>query len=160
MKDMAIVILKSTRDRLAAKIKKIKDDISQNTKDIGEAAAKGDLSENAEYDAAKERQVMLFHALRHWEGYVGGRSVDSNEIKDNQAVFGTNVTLKNMKKDFEETFQLVGPVEYELELYPNIMTYTSPLAQLLLNKTVGDEVEFEARRGIITYKITSLSKIK
>ncbi len=153
---MALVLLRSTFEKLLDRIDKIKLDIAQNSKDIGEAASKGDLSENAEYDAAKERQVMLFQSLRHWEEYLGARIIEEKNIKGDQVVYGTEVTAKNLRTNAEEIFQLVGPVEYELELFPNIMTYTSPLGQAMMNKKVGETAEFESRRGKLQYEILKI----
>ena len=157
---MAIVLLRATHDKLLKRIDKIESDISQNSKDIGEAASKGDLSENAEYDAAKERQSMLFQQLRHWEEFLGARIIEESSIKGDEVVYGTEVVAENQKNGKIETFQLVGSAEYELELYPNIMTYTSPLGQAMMNKKIGAYAKFDSRKGRIEYEIKEIRIIQ
>jgi len=157
---MASVLLKSTYFKLLDRIDRIKEDIAQNSKDIGEAASKGDLSENAEYESAKERQSMLFQNLRHWEEYLGARMIEENSIRGNEVVYGTCIRVKNEKNGQEEEFNIVGPVEYELELYPNIMTYTSPLGQSAMNCKVGDRFSFESRKGRSDYTILDIGVIR
>ena len=156
---MALVLLRSTYYKLLDRIDRIKEDIAQNSKDIGEAASKGDLSENAEYESAKERQSMLFQNLRHWEEYLGARMIEESSIKGNEVVYGTCIKVRNDKTGREETFNVVGPVEYELELYPNIMTYTSPLGQSAMNRKVGDSFSFENRKGRTDYTILDIGAI-
>ncbi len=140
---MRTVILKDAYNVLLEKIKEIKNDIKQNSKDIARAADFGDISENAEYDAAKERQSELLLSLRNLEAYTKARIIEEKDINIEVISFGTTVRLYDLVNDEIATYTLAGPVEFELEIYPSIMTFTSPLGQALIGKKKGDIVDIE-----------------
>ncbi len=138
---MTIAIMKDTHEELRRRVEELRKDIKQNSEDISEAASFGDLSENAEYDSAKERQSMLHYKLNQLQKYMNVEIFDENDITTDVVSFGTVVTLRNNDSGELIEYTVVGPAEYEMENYPNIMTYTSPLAKAMIGKKVGEMVE-------------------
>ncbi|NIS17175.1 MAG: transcription elongation factor GreA, partial [Aliifodinibius sp.] len=138
---MRTVILKDAYDTLVKRIEQIKKDIRQNSKEIGRAAELGDLSENAEYDAAKEKQSELFSTLNNLETYLKARLIEEKDINTEVVSFGTRVRLFDMNKHKIVSYVVAGPVEFELEIYPSIVTFTSPLGQGLIGKKKGQVVD-------------------
>jgi transcription elongation factor GreA len=140
---MRTVILKDAYDTLVKRIEQIKKDIRLNSKEIGRAAELGDLSENAEYDAAKEKQSELFSTLNNLETYLKARLIEEKDINTEVVSFGTRVKLFDMNKHKIVSYVVAGPVEFELEIYPSIVTFTSPLGQGLIGKKKGQVVDIE-----------------
>lgn len=140
---MRTVILKDAYDTLVKRIEQIKKDIRQNSKEIGRAAELGDLSENAEYDAAKEKQSELFSTLNNLEKYLKARLIEEKDINTEVVSFGTRVKLFDMNNHKIVSYVVAGPVEFELEIYPSIVTFTSPLGQGLIGKKKGQIVDIE-----------------
>jgi transcription elongation factor GreA len=138
---MQVPILKSTYKTLTEKVASLKKDIDGNSKDIGGAAALGDLKENSAYHSARERQVLLLERMQRFQQYLRGRVVDLSGGTPERVSFGTSVTVIDSETRAERVYNIVGPVEYELDLLPDIVTFSAPLAKLLLGKKVGDSVE-------------------
>ena len=120
---------------------------------IAEARAHGDLSENAEYHAAREQQSFL-------EGRIGmietaladAQIIDVTTLNANgKVVFGTTVKLVNVENDEEVTYQIVGEIEADIE--KSLISVTSPIARALIGKEVDDIVEVNAPSGVIEYEI-------
>ncbi len=145
--------LAALRDRLR-QIKSV--ERPQNVRDIEEARAHGDLSENAEYHAAKERQGHLETELRSVEDKLArAQVVDPATLSGDKVVFGATVTVVNLDTDEEVTYQIVG--EDESDLKGGRISYRSPLARALIRKEEGDEVVFQAPGGTRTYEILEVS---
>lgn len=140
---MQIPVLKSTHKILTEKIASLKKDIDGNSKDIGDAAALGDLKENSAYHSAKERQVLLLEKMQRFKGYLKGKIIDPGSSTPDKVSFGTCVIVVDTKTAAEHTFNIVGPVEYELEIMPDMVTIAAPVARLLMSKQVGDVIEFK-----------------
>jgi transcription elongation factor GreA len=125
-------------------------------KRIAAARDLGDLSENAEYHAAREDQGML-QAKINWltDQLARAQIIDQASLPRDSVVFGARVRIKNLDSGKEETYQLVGPGQ---EDYTNnkILT-TSPRGQGLLGKKVGDTVEFTVPKGTFRYKVLGIS---
>jgi transcription elongation factor GreA len=153
---MAIAIMRDTHEELVQRIQELKQEIRDNTQDIKEAAAQGDLSENAEYDSAKERQSMLHYKLNQLQMYMNVEIFDESDINTETVSFGTRVVLDDNKSGETITYNLVGPAELELENYSNIMTYTSPLAKAMLGKEIGDTVEIKKPDKHLSYTIKDI----
>jgi len=153
---MAIAIMKDTHKKLRERINDLRQEIQQNSEDISEAASFGDLSENAEYDSAKERQSMLHYKLKQLEQYMNVEIFHEEDINTDVVSFGTVVTLEDNKNGGEQEYCVVGPAEYELENYPNIMTYTSPLAKAMIGKKVGDKVEIKKPNKHLLFTIKDI----
>jgi transcription elongation factor GreA len=127
----------------------------KNIKDISEARAHGDLSENAEYDAAKEKQSLIAARINELKNAIA--KADVIEIGDDPAdrvVFGSTVLLCNLKTDEEITYQLLG--SYESDPENGKISVTSPLGQALIGKEEGDEVKIRTPGGIQEYEILEI----
>jgi len=123
---------------------------------IEEARAHGDISENAEYDAAKEEYQFLQKKLAELEEQV--KQCEVVEVKKNPngvVDFGGRVALKNLDTDEEAAYTVVGP--YESDLERGRISMSSPLGRALLGKSVGDEVTFSAPGGERTYEIKKIT---
>lgn len=105
---------------------------------IAEARAQGDLSENAEYDAAKERQGFIEGRIAELESKLAhAQIIDPKEIEqDGRVVFGTTVELVDIESDKKSVYQIVG--EDEADLKENKISISSPIARALIGKSVGD----------------------
>ena len=140
---MSNVILRDTYNLLVNKIKELKEEVRENSKQIGAAADFGDLRENAEYKAAKEQQSMLFSKLNRLEPYLTAIIIEKKEIDPEVVSYGTTVKLQDLVTQKVVSYTFVGPVEYELEIYPSIVTFTSPLGKALVGKKKGESVDIE-----------------
>lgn len=124
---------------------------------IAEARGHGDLSENAEYDAAKEAQSHLEMKIGKLENLLSrAKVVKPEEIPDNEVYVLCSVQVMDLKHNEEITFTLVSPDESDFEL--DKISITSPLGKALLGKKVGDTVTVEVPGSKIEYKILKISK--
>lgn len=120
---------------------------------IAEARAQGDLSENAEYESAKERQAFIEGRIADLEGKLGSAQiVDPSEIHaDGRVVFASTVDLENLETGEKVTYQIVGLDEADIKEAK--VSVTSPIARALIGKQAGDVVEVQAPSGIREYEI-------
>jgi len=142
--------------RLREELKRLKEvDLPQVVKDIGVAREHGDLSENAEYHAAKERQGLIVMRIGNIENALNRAEViDISKIQSHRVQFGARVTVSNVDSGEESTFQILGPEEAKLEL--GQISVASPLAKGLLGKEVGDEVRLQMPAGPRVYEILEI----
>ena len=120
------------------------------------ARAHGDLSENAEYHAAKERQGMIEGRIMDLNDKLGRAEViDCTSVSVERAVFGTIVTLMDMDTDKEITYQLLGPEEADVK--KGSISVLSPLGKSILGKEPGDEVITKTPGGIREFEIVEIS---
>ena len=126
---------------------------------IAEARDKGDLSENAEYDAAKELQGQIEGRIAELEGKIGALQViDPRELNaGDKIVFGATVELEDEETGETKTYQIVG--DDEADIRENKVSISSPLARSLIGKFEGDEAKCPAPKGVITYAIVSVQYI-
>ena len=123
---------------------------------IAEAREKGDLKENAEYDAAKEAQGILEAKIAQLEGQVASaRIVDISSIDTSKVSILTKVTITNVATKKTVTYQIVG--EKEADLKAGKISVNSPIGKGLLGKTVGDVAEVQAPTGLIKFKVENIS---
>ena len=122
-------------------------------KAISEARAHGDLKENAEYHAAREKQGFVEARIRDIEAKLSTSQVIdiSNIPNEGKVIFGATVTVIDVVSDNATTYQIVGEDEAEIKL--GKVSITSPLARSLVGKMVGDEVAVNTPSGEITYEI-------
>ena len=120
---------------------------------IAEAREKGDLSENAEYDAAREEQGHIEGRIAELEGKIPALQVIDPKTVDagDRIVFGATVTLYNEDDDASVTYQIVG--DDEADIKQNLISVSSPIARALIGKFEGDVVKFMAPKGEVTYEI-------
>lgn len=125
-------------------------------KAIAEAREKGDLSENAEYDAAKNAQGMLEMKINEMEKvFANARIIDQSQLDISKVTVLSNVTIKNMKNNNEVTYKLVA--EAEANLKEKKISVTSPIGTGLLGKSIGDIAEVQTPAGMIQFKIVNIS---
>ena len=125
---------------------------------IAEARDKGDLSENAEYDAAKEAQGLLETRIAKLEADVGNaRILNESEMDTSTVHLLTKVTIKNTVNDMEMTYAIVS--ESEADLAAKKISASSPIGKGLLGKKVGDIVDIEIPNGIIHFEILEITKL-
>ena len=157
---MQVPILKSTYDILNEKITEIEKEIKENSKDIGAAAALGDLKENAEYHAAKEKQVLLFERMQRLKSYLNSKIVDLSGSVPETVTFGCSVTVVNTITKESHTYNLIGPAEFDLELMSDMVTIGAPVTRLLVTKKVGDIVNFKFGSIDWTGEITEIKGLE
>ena len=125
---------------------------------IAEARAHGDLSENAEYHAAKERQSFIEGQITEIEDLIARAEViDVSALSGDTIKFGATVTLVDIETDEERTYQIVGEVESDIK--EGRLSIISPLARALIGKSEGDDVDFAAPGGQRAYEILSVKYV-
>jgi transcription elongation factor GreA len=123
---------------------------------IAEAREKGDLSENAEYDAAKDAQGMLELKINDLEKVLANaRVLDTNDLDNSKVTVLANVTIKNVKTKKEITYKLVN--ESEADLKEKKISVSSPMGQGLLGKSVGEIAVVESPAGSIEFEVISIN---
>jgi transcription elongation factor GreA len=126
------------------------------SKAIAEAKEKGDLKENAEYDAAKEAQGLLESKIAQMEGIIANtRIVDESTIDTSKVSVLTKVTLTNLNTKKQVVYKLVS--ENEADLKAGKISVTSPIGKGLLGKKPGDVAEVQAPAGVLKFLIESIS---
>ncbi|MEN8115575.1 MAG: transcription elongation factor GreA [Bacteroidota bacterium] len=126
------------------------------SKQIGEAIEKGDISENAEYDAAKDAQGMLEAKIAHLQSKVANaRILDESKIDTSKVQILNKVTIKNRKNNATMQYTLVP--ESEANLKQGKISVKTPIAKGLMGKVVGDVVEIKVPSGIIPFEIVEIS---
>jgi transcription elongation factor GreA len=123
---------------------------------IAEARTHGDLSENAEYHAARERQSFIEGRLMELEDKVARAEViDISKLSGSVVKFGATVTLADEETDEEQTFRIVG--EDEADIKDGRLSVSSPLARALIGKGKGDSVEVSTPRGAKSYEVVTVA---
>ena len=124
-------------------------------RDIEEARGHGDLSENAEYHAAKEKQGHIEHRIRTLEDQISRAEViDLSRINGSKVVFGVTVKLFDTKSEDEVTYRIVG--ELEADITKGLISVKSPIAQAMIGKEVGDEVVAQTPGGRRQFEIIDI----
>ncbi len=122
---------------------------------IEEARSHGDLSENAEYHAARERQSFVEGRIQELEAALSrSQIIDVKSLSGDKVVFGATVDLSDAETEVKTTYQIVG--QYEANLEKGLISLQSPLARALIGKEVGDFVEFSTPGGMKTYEILNV----
>jgi len=124
---------------------------------IAEARDKGDLSENAEYDAAKEAQGMLEMKISKLEdALAGARLIDESQLDNSKALVLSKVKIKNQTNGMEMTYTLVA--DGEADLAAGKISVNSPIGKGLLGKSVGEVADIEVPNGIIKFDVLEISR--
>lgn len=127
------------------------------SRQIAEARDKGDLSENAEYDAAKEAQGLLELKIAKLEQVLGNaRVIDESKIDNSKVLALSKVKIRNTKNGAEMTYQLVA--EKEADLKSGKISIKSPIAQGLLGKSVGEKANINVPNGVMEFEIIEISR--
>lgn len=144
-------------------LQKLKDELNQMksvdrpkiSAQIGEARDKGDLSENAEYDAAKEAQGLLEMKISKLETVLSNaRVIDDSQMDNSKALILSTVKIKNQKNGMEVSYTLVA--ENEADLKQKKISIDSPIGKGLLGKSVGDLAEIQTPAGIMVFEIVDI----
>jgi transcription elongation factor GreA len=143
--------------KLREELKRLREvELPQVVKDIGTAREHGDLSENAEYHAAKDRQGMIVARISFIEQTLSRAEViDPSKLSGSKVQFGAKVRVINVDNDKEESFMIVGPEEADIKT--GRISVASPLARGLLGREVGDEVKLQMPAGPRTYEILEIA---
>ena len=152
-----IPMTKAGKEKLAAQLDRLKRvERPAITEAIASARELGDLKENAEYHAAREKQGLTEALIRDIEDKLSrAQVIDLSKVPNNgKVVFGCTVTLENAETEEESSYQIVGEDESDLENQK--VSVTSPLARALIGKLEGDTAEVRTPSGIIEYEITEV----
>lgn len=125
------------------------------SKMIGEAIEKGDISENAEYDASKDAQGMLEAKIAILQSQIASaRIIDSSKIETDMVQIMNKVTIKNKKNNATMAYTIVS--EHEADLKNGKISVNTPIAQGLMGKKIGDTVEIKVPSGVIPFEIINI----
>lgn len=150
-------VTKDTLAQMKADLQRMKAvDRPAASKAIAEAREKGDLKENAEYDAAKEAQGILEARIAALEGALANtRVLDEASIDTSKVSILTKVTLTNLKTNKQVEYKVVS--EKEADLKAGKISVTSPIGQGILGKKVGETAQVQAPAGVLTFRIDSIT---
>ncbi len=144
-------------ERLRAELQRLKTVERPKVIDaIAEARAQGDLSENAEYDAARERQAFIEGRIKELDGTLSNAQIIDPATLDvgNKIVFGATVELEDLDSGETVTYQIVGDVEADIR--SNLISVSSPVARALIGKETGDVAEVNAPAGVREFEVISV----
>ncbi len=146
-------------EALKEKIRQLKGVERQEViKAIEEARAHGDITENAEFEAAKERQAFLEGTIRGLEHKIAcAEVIDPSKVNTDRVMFGCTVVLENLRTEEEAQYQLVGPDESDVS--QGRISVSSPLGKAMIGKQVGDEVVVQAPGGQRRYELVDISAL-
>ncbi len=149
-------VTKETLERLQAELQHMRGvERPAASKAIAEAREKGDLKENAEYDAAKEAQGMLEAKISQLEGVLAtARVLDESTIDTSRVAILTKVTITNLATKKKLTYQIVS--EQEADLKAGKISVTSPIGKGLLGKEVGEVAEVVVPAGVVKFKVEDI----
>jgi transcription elongation factor GreA len=142
--------------RLQEELKRLKStDRPAIIRAIAEAREQGDISENAEYHAARERQSFIEGRVMELEDKIARAEViDVSKLSGKQVKFGATVTLADEETDEQTVYKIVG--EDEADISKRLLSVTSPLARALIGKTIGESVEVATPRGHRSYEVVKV----
>ncbi len=155
-----IPITRNGSELLKAELKQLKSvDRPKVVQDIAEARAQGDLSENAEYDAAKERQGFIEGRIRQIESILSQAVIiDPSKLNaEGKCVFGSTVEIEDLDEEIKSIYQIVG--DDEADIKEKKISINSPLAKSMIGKEEGDVIDFETPGGLKNYEIIKISYI-
>ncbi|EEQ64402.1 transcription elongation factor GreA [Helicobacter pullorum MIT 98-5489] len=143
-------------NKLISELKNLKEvERPNNIKEIDAAREHGDLKENAEYHAARERQLFLDARINELTQLVAeARVIDPSTINHDKVSFGSTITLEDLESEEQFCYTIVGATESNPD--KGLISYHSPLAKQLLGKVVGDEVTISLPKGKVDYEILEI----
>jgi len=156
---MATLILQDTYFALEEEMKSINKLRADTALQIEEAASHGDLKENYDYKAAKEKMEFVIYKKQLLQSHAPFKLIDYGEIKTEDVGFGNLVKVLEEGKDETEDYYLLGPIESELDIYPLVMTYHAPFAKAMIGKKLNEEFKLEIGGEDIKFKIVAIEKI-
>jgi len=157
MSETNVYVTQETFDKMREELQRMKSiDRPAASRAIAEAREKGDLKENAEYDAAKEAQGMLESKIKQLEVAVSNaKIVDTSTIDTSKVTILTKVTITNLATKKTVTYQLVG--EKEADLKAGKISASSPIGKGLIGKKIGETAEVQAPNGVMKFSIDNIT---
>lgn len=151
-----IPVTKKGYEKLDAELKDLKSVQRPNViQAIAEAREHGDLSENAEYHAAREQQSFIEGRIQELEAVIGrAQVIDPSSLSGNTIKFGATVTVVDEDTDDEHTYQIVG--DYDSDMEKGLISMSAPIARALIGKSVGDSVAVKTPKGQKDYEILNI----
>jgi len=151
-----IPITKKGYEALQAELERYKKvERPKNIRDIEEARAHGDISENAEFEAAKERQSHIDGRIRDLEHKLAeAQIIDTSNLSTEKVVFGATVTVKDLQSDKQQRYTLVG--QDEADLKNGKISVQSPVGRALIGKRVGDILEVQTPAKVAEYEVLNI----
>ena len=156
---MATLILRDTYRALEAEMKAIDKKKRETSLKIRDAASHGDLKENAEYHAAREEQSLIVYKKQLMQSHAPFRFIDKAEIDNDEVGFGNKVTVKEEGVDDPEVYYLLGPIEFELDLFPMIVTYHSPFAHEMIGKKINETFMLDIEGKETKFTVTAIETV-
>ena len=156
---MATLILRETYHILEKQMKSLDKRKRETSARIKEAADHGDLKENGEYHAAREEQSLIIRKTQTLQSYSPFQIIEHGEIETDQVGFGNKVTILEEGKDKPEDYYLLGPIEFELDLFPLVVTLHSPFGQAIIGKKVNETFTLDIRGEETKFTITDINKV-
>ncbi|MDI6743371.1 MAG: transcription elongation factor GreA [Smithella sp.] len=152
-----VPITKAGFEKLKKELEVVKNvSIPENVRDIEVARAHGDISENAEYSAAKERQSFLYGKMQELEHQLATSNIiNLKGLNTDKVVFGCYVSMTDIDSGERVKYQLLGPYESDINL--NKISVTSPIGRALIGKSIGSEVIVKTPGGTRNLEITDIS---
>lgn len=152
-----IYVTKDTLEQMKAELIRMKSvDRPAASRAIAEAREKGDLKENAEYDAAKEAQGILEAKMKKLESDLAiARVLDESNVDTSKVSILTKVTVTNLNLKKQQTYQIVSEKEADLKL--GKISITSPIGKGLLGKTIGEIAEVQVPAGLLKFKVENIT---
>jgi transcription elongation factor GreA len=147
------------KDKIIAELRTLEYELTvELPKALRTAAALGDLSENAEYKFARERQDYVRARVRQLQQQLANlSSIDVSKLPRDRASYGSTLSLRDLNRDEEITFRLVTPEEADFE--KGLISTASPIGKSLLNKEEGDEIKVQTPSGVRSFEIVKLTTI-
>ena len=156
---MATLILRDTYRALEKEMESLDKLKRETSLKIRDAASEGDLKENAEYHAVREKQSLIVYKKQLIQSHAPFRFIERNEIDTDEVGFGNKVTILEEGKDKAEDYYLLGPIEFELDIYPMIVTYHAPFGQSMVGKKVDEYFTLEIEGKETKFTITAIEKV-
>lgn len=157
MADANMYVTRETFEKMREELQRMKSvDRPASSRAIAEAREKGDLKENAEYDAAKEAQGILEAKIKQLEGMIANaKIVDTSSIDTSKVTILTKVTITNLANNKVLTYQIVG--EKEADLKQGKISAGSPIGKGLMGKVRGDVAEIQVPTGLLKFRVDDIT---
>ena len=156
---MATLILRDTYRAMIEEMESLDKLKRETSLKIRDAASHGDLKENAEYHAAREEQSLIVYKKQLMQSHAPFQIIENSEIETDSVGFGNKVIISEEGKDDPEDYYMLGPIEFDLDLYPLIVTYHSPFGQAIVGKKIDEDFTLEIRGKETKFTIIAIEKI-
>ena len=157
---MATLILRDTYRALVEEMESLDKLRRETSVKIRDAASEGDLKENAEYHAVREKQSLIVYKKQLMQSHAPFQIIENNEIETDTVGFGNKVAIHEEGKNEAEDYYILGPIELDLDLFPLIVTYHSPFGQAVIGKAVNENFTLEIRGKETKFTITKIERIQ